>query len=108
MSKLRHFFRGYLKHYLVWTGLLLLGTPMLILMSVSDGSYVQDSYNSNPLSVVLAELDLLARIPFINAPIAALITLSICKGWRKLFGSKDSEIAELRRQVEELSSKANK
>ena len=81
---------------------------MIILMSVSDGSYVQDSDNSNPLSVVLAELDHRARIPFITAPIGAFITLSICKGLRKLFGSKDSEIAELRRQVEELSSKANK
>ncbi len=70
MSKLRHFFYGYRKHYLVWVAIFVFWGVAGIFLA-DYGVYA-----------------LLANIVIV-APILAFITLSIYKGLRRLFGSKD-------------------
>ena len=70
MIKLRHFFYGYQKHYLVWVAIFVFYGVVGIFLA-GYGLYA-----------VLASI-------VIVAPILAFITLSIYKGFRRLFGSKD-------------------
>ena len=72
MSKLRYFFYGYRKHYLVWLAILIvIGVAVVV------------TYGA-----VISITDMIPSI-IIVPPILAFITLSISKGLRKLFGSKD-------------------
>ena len=70
MSKLRHFFHGYRKHYLVWVAFF----AVIGVAGIFAAGYL-----------VSATLTSIVIIP----PILAFITLSISKGLRELFGSKD-------------------
>mgnify|MGYP001311721195 CR=1 FL=1 len=70
MTKLRHFFYGYQKQYLAWMAIFVFfGVAGIFL-----GAY--------PVYAVLAYI-------VIGPPIPAFITLSIYKGLRGVFGSKD-------------------
>ena len=77
MSKLRYFFYGYRKHYLVWVAFFAVIATIFIFVDVFDGAMM--------LGGVYAALGYVG----IGAPILAFITLSISKGLRKLFASKD-------------------
>ena len=72
MSKLHHFFHGYRKHYLVWLAILIV---IGVAVVATEGS-------------VISITDMIPSI-IIVPPILAFITLSISKGLRRLFGSKD-------------------
>ena len=78
MSKLRYFFYGYRKHYLVWVAFFAVIGAIFIFVDVFDDGAVM-------LGGVYAALGYVG----IGAPILAFITLSISKGLRKLFASKD-------------------
>ena len=78
MSKLRYFFYGYRKHYLVWVAFFAVIAAIVIFVDVFDDGAMM-------LGGVYAALGYVG----IGAPILAFITLSISKGLRKLFGSKD-------------------
>ena len=78
MSKLRHFFHGYLKHYLAWLAFFVVMGAIFFISTVS-----------NQGGLYLAEVGVVLVNIVITAPILAFITLSIYKGLRKIFGSKD-------------------
>ena len=71
MSKLRYFFYGYRKHYLVWVAFFAVGEAIRVGVLNVGGVYAA-----------------LANIVIV-APIFAFITLGIYKVLRKIFGSKD-------------------
>ena len=78
MSKLRYFFYGYRKHYLVWVAFFAVIAAIVIFVDVFDDGAMM-------LGGVYAALGYVG----IGAPILAFITLSISKGLRKLSVSKD-------------------
>jgi hypothetical protein len=78
MSKLRYFFYGYRKHYLVWVAFFAVIAAIVIFVDVFDDGAMM-------LGGVYAALGYVG----IGAPILAFITLSISKGLRKLSASKD-------------------
>ena len=78
MNKLGYFFYGYRKHYLVWVAFLAVIGAIFIFVDVSDDGAVMLGGGYAALGYV-----------GIGAPILAFITLSISKGLRKLFASKD-------------------
>ena len=78
MSKLRYFFYGYRKHYLVWVAFFAVIAAIVIFVDVFDDGAMM-------LGGVYAALGYVG----IGAPILAFITLSISKGVRKVFASKD-------------------
>ena len=79
MNKLRYFFYGYRKHYLVWVAFFAVIGAIFIFVDVSDDGAVELAAHG------YAALGYVG----IGAPILAFITLSISKGLRKLFASKD-------------------
>ena len=81
MSKLRYFFYGYRKHYLVWVAFFAVIAAIVIFVDVFDDGAMM-------LGGVYAALGYVG----IGAPILAFITLSISKGLRKLFASKDFHV----------------
>ena len=78
MNDLRYFFYGYRKHYLVWVAFFAVIAAIVIFVDVFDDGAMM-------LGGVYAALGYVG----IGAPILAFITLSISKGLRKLFASKD-------------------
>ncbi|MEC9293396.1 MAG: hypothetical protein VYC65_03825, partial [Chloroflexota bacterium] len=78
MSKLRYFFYGYRKHYLVWVAFFAVIAAIVIFVDVFDDG-----------AVMLGEVYAALGYVGIGAPVLAFITLSISKGSRKLFASKD-------------------